>query len=489
MFFGLLAARAVAAEADLATPSLPDALVVEAYEKAARLNVLAAVNPAVFPGYFSVCADGQGFGYGNTYPSLDGHQLSDALLWLGRTNVVEQNFDYVRGFQRGDGLFPIAILPHEAGKRIGPAGHTAAVAANGALYTHWVPGNPLAALASPTYIQNADVIFRRTLDRAWLAARIDSVNRAAGFLASLINSAGAVRGAGYYVERPSRIDCDGVTQPHAADAFRRAASLNRIVGSAAAAARYDELASGIRRHFIERFWLGNRFAEYINPERGPIGSHGLTDADWAALALDCATPEQQSRLWPQLRHETRFYYGGMPAGIATEPGKYEAWEFSYSDQQDLAAMGRVWYLEAQARARMGDPDGLLDSIRRVCRAGRDAGWYWRERYNAKGGYGAQKYCEYPANLIRVVQRFLLGVDFGLDGTLTLAPTVPAGFWKEGFGQTLSWRDRRLEYRFERDSLNMTYDGPASQRLTIRTPRREFAMELPASHSRRFHERL
>jgi hypothetical protein len=53
-------------------PWIPDELVAEAYQKAASQNILAAVNPMVFPGYFSVCADGQGFGYGNTYPSLDG---------------------------------------------------------------------------------------------------------------------------------------------------------------------------------------------------------------------------------------------------------------------------------------------------------------------------------------------------------------------------------------------------------------------------------
>jgi hypothetical protein len=39
---------------------------------------------------------------------------------------------------------------------------------------------------------------------------------------------------------------------------------------------------------------------------------------------------------------------------------------------DLAAMGRVWYLERQARARMGDRQGIMDSLLRVCRLG--CGW-------------------------------------------------------------------------------------------------------------------
>jgi hypothetical protein len=65
--------------------------VAEAAQRAAVQNVLAAVNPKVFPGYWSVCADGQGFGYGNTHPSLDGHQTTDALLWLGENDVINFN--------------------------------------------------------------------------------------------------------------------------------------------------------------------------------------------------------------------------------------------------------------------------------------------------------------------------------------------------------------------------------------------------------------
>ena len=164
--------------------SFPDPLIADAYRQAAELSVLAAINPRVFPGYFSVCADGHGFGYGNTYPSLDGHQMSDALLWLGQVEVVKANWEYVKGFQRADGCLPLAILPASAGQDIGPKGYPGVVEANGGLYVHWVPGNPLAALSSPTYIQNADVIFRRTLDRERLAAQIESVNRAADIMSN-----------------------------------------------------------------------------------------------------------------------------------------------------------------------------------------------------------------------------------------------------------------------------------------------------------------
>lgn len=476
---GSLAAATAAAESPTwSTPELPDPLIVEAYERAARQNVLASVNPSVFPGYFSVCADGRGFGYGNSYPSLDGHQLADALLCLGQVETAKANWEYVRKFQREDGNLPLAILPSQPGKSIGPAGYTTTVSSNGGLYHHWVPGNPLAALASPTYIQNADVIFRRTMDLAWLRAQMDSVNLAADFLESLTTPEGAVQGGGYYVERPSRLDCDGVTQPHAIDAFRRAAALNRATGNPERAARMEMIAARIRLNLVERFWVKDRFAEYRHPQHGLITSHGYTDADWAALALGAATKEQAAQLWPRVKNEKLFYYGGMPAGIATEPDKYAAWEFSYPDRMDLAAMGRVWYLECQARARMGDAEGLLESVRRVCEVGRTGGYYWRERYGPKGGHGVEKYCEYPANLIRIVERFLLGVEFAIDGSVVLSPVVTPEFERRGFGHRLAWRGRVLEYRLWKGRITGTYLGDAPQRLVVRM-RAETAATLPA----------
>ena len=454
-------------------PDIPDEEIVRAYERAAVQNVLAAVNPKVFFGYWSVCADGQGFGFGYTYPSLDGHQMSDALLRLGQVDVVKANWDYVRSFQHPDGSLPIAVLPDLAGKMAGEADHLVRVEDNGGLYRHWVPGNPLAALAAPTYIQNADVIFRHTLDAAWLKSQIGSVDLAADALSALTDAHGQVKGAGYYIERPARIDADGVTQCHAIDAFRRAAALNRAAGDAAKARRYEELAERIRSRFLSRFWVGDHFAEYDHPERGLIDNHGLTDVNWAALALDVATPEQRDILWPKLKDEKAFYYGGMPTGIATRPEAYEDWEFTHPDRHDLAAMGRVWYLEAQARARMGDAEGLVRGIRKVADVGRAGGYFWRERYQPSPGgvlpNGPNTYCEYPANLIRIVQRFLLGVEEEIDGSLTIAPVAPGEFWRRGFGQTLEWRGRTLRYRLGADGIAGTYAGPSQQRLGVRLP--------------------
>jgi hypothetical protein len=453
---------------------LPDSELVAAYNQAATKNVLAALNPKIFFGYWSVCADGKGFGYGNSYPSLDGHQLTDALLWLDTVRPVLANWDYVRSFQRQDGLLPLAILPSSAGKMIGPEGTQAPVSPNGGLYKHWVPGNPLEALASITYIQNADVIYRHTLDRQWLSAQLPSINLATDYLDSLTTEQGAVRGGGFYVERPARIESDGVTQCYAVDALRRVAALNRIAGDESKARQYEHLADRIQNNFVTRFWVKDHFAEYLHPQRGLIANHGLTDVDWAAIATGLATPQQQAILWKQLKNEERFHYGGMPTGISTHPETYEPWEFTYPDRYDLSAMGRVWYLEAWARAKTGDAQGLLQGLRKVSQVGRENGYSWHERYqpDGKGGFiaaGPDTYCEYPANLIRIVEEFLLGVDLRLDSSLVLSPVVPPEFWKKGFGQKLVFQNRTLDYRMLENSVEGTYTGSAPLTLGVRLP--------------------
>jgi hypothetical protein len=458
---------------------LPDSEIVTAYDKAATQNVLAALDPAVFFGYWSVCADREGFGRGNTYPSLDGHQMSDALLWLGQVDAVKANWNYVRSFQKPNGRLPLAILPGSRQVYGRP------VESNGGFYTHWVPGDPLRTLSSTTYIQNADIIFRLTQDQDWLRANLPSVNLAGEFLASLTTSEGLVKGGGYYLEMPSRLEFDGVAQCHTAEAFGRLAALNSVARNITSSRRYASLAARVTQAFRCRFWVDGHFAEYIHPKHGLIDRHGLTDTNWAALATGVADRQQTNRLWPQLRAEARFRYGGIPTAIATLPETYEDWEFTLprffsgpNPRHDVAAMGRVWYLEAWARARQGDGEGLTETLRLVSDLGRQNRYSWGERYYPPDGSsaGPSTYCEYPANLIRIVHRFLLGLNFRLDGSLVIAPTVPARYWDEGFGQTLRWRDRQLEFRCVRGLLRGTYAGPGPQRIRLRSGRGDTQVE-------------
>ena len=96
--------------------------------------------------------------------------------------------------------------------------------------------------------------------------------------------------------------------------------------------------------------------------------------------------------------------------------------------------------------------------------------------------GPNTYCEYPANLIRIVQRFLYGVDFELDGSVRLAPVAPERFWKAGFGQRLRWRGSELNYRMDAAGVRGTYTGERAQRLLVarRGGGKPVELKLPAS---------
>ncbi len=87
---------------------------------------------------------------------------------------------------------------------------------------------------------------------------------------------------------------------------------------------------------------------------------------------------------------------------------------------------------------------------------------------------AEKYCEYPANLIRIVQRFLFGIEHGLDGTLYIGPTAPDEFWNGGFGQTLSWQGCVLFYKMQQNHMKGEYSGQISQPLSVRMTKSLYA---------------
>lgn len=386
--------------------------IAEAYRAAAEKNVLAALNPQCFFGYFSVCADGQGHGGNTTYPGLDWGQSAEALLWLGRKAEALASWEYVKGFQRQDGLVPFAILPDLADKRmLVEDKYPLSASAKGAVFEHWVPGNPLRTLANVTFLLLADAIFTQTSDHAWLAEQVPCLRRAGEWLQAQITGEGLMRGGGFYVERPARLEFDGVNQCYSAHALAQAARLFDFAGKSVPAANCRKAAARLRSAFRQHFWAGDHCVEYIHPERGPISHHGLTDVDWAALATGVASADQLAVLWPQLKENPDFIYNGIPTGISTRPETYEDWEMQNIDRHDLAAMGRVWYLECWARARMGDQAGIRRSLRQVARIGQAADWSWRERYYSErtgdlAKYHINRYCEYPANFIRIVHRFV-----------------------------------------------------------------------------------
>jgi hypothetical protein len=413
--------------------SISDAEIRAGVEAAVNKNMLPAATEIFYPGHFTISADGGAYGNDTTWPGLDSWQMSGAYLLLGRTRLAQDYFDFVRASQRKDGNIPFAIFSGDTQpggcllglkqpddryiytppKRKGvPASSQEARPWIG-LFKHWHPKDPLGALGSVCYILTAAEIFDANGSLPWLRERMSSLEASAKFLLMQKDKNGLMNGAGFYVELPPRHQWDGVTQCYAIHAFRELARLFGAIGDVASQSSWSAEAYKLTDAFHAAFWREDHFGEYVHPEHGLVDSHGLSDVNWAAVAFGVATDRKLELLWPRLLKEEGFWWGGMPTQNASKPLSYEKWEYDEplpvgvpSLTNDVAAMGRAWYLEAMACLRMKEHGRLVDSVRKVCQAAKADG-YWRERYHPQPDgtvtpAGAEKYCEYAAVLVRVV---------------------------------------------------------------------------------------
>jgi hypothetical protein len=235
---------------------------------------------------------------------------------------------------------------------------------------------------------------------------------------------------------PPRHQWDGVAQCYVVHVFNTCAWLNDALGRTEAAARWRGEAEKLAFRFREIFWRGDHFAEYIHPERGVVDLHGLSDVNWAAVAYDVATLAEVDALWPRMMNEPAFWHGDMPTQTVSKPFTYQEWEFFSSHEDvgfsipvgplyDVAAMGRVWFLEWQACLKRGEVKRVRESVVKVCRAGLKDGGFWHERYHPLqvprvDFTGPRGYGEYPAILVRAVfgNRAIFPEVAGLPGGLT-----------------------------------------------------------------------
>ena len=386
-------------------PADETAVIRQGLAAAIKQSLEPAATERAYPGHFMIVADGHWFGAENTWPGLDSWQMAGAYLLLGRAELVRGYFDFVQASQRADGNIPFAVFPAEPPpdnlttylkglslpRDVFPydpqrQGYPARQWAG--LYSHWIAGiNPLSILAPVSYVLLGDELFGATQDRAWLAAKLPSLELAARHVLSRKSANGLIAGAGFYTELPPRHQWDGVGQCYTVHIFRRMAALCAARGDAAAAARWTAEAETLAARFREVFWRGDHFAEYVHPERGVVDLHGLSDVNWAAVAHDVATPAQADALWPRMMAERSFWHGDMPTQTVSKPFTYQEWEFVSAHEDvgfevpngplyDVAAMGRVWFLEWQACVKRGETKRVRESVLKVCQMGLKCDGFW-----------------------------------------------------------------------------------------------------------------
>jgi hypothetical protein len=413
--------------------AIKDAEIRAGVEAAIAKNLLPAATERVYPGHFTIAADGVAYGAEYTWPGLDSWQMAGAYLLLGRTRMVLDYFEFVRASQRKDGNIPFAIFDdtvrpggclrglkypddlytYQPPKRAGGPASSQEPRRWIGLFEHWqAKGFPLGALAPVCYELTAAEIFDATKSVAWLKERLESLEAAARYLLTMRNETGLIGGSGFYTEAPPREGSDGVTQCYTIHAFRELARLCGAAGENARESTWTGEADKLAKTFVAAFWRKDHFGEYVHPEHGLVDSHGLSDVNWAAVGFGVATDREAEQLWPRMLSQPGFWLGDMPTQTVTKPFTYEKWEINEAPPcpapvlNDVAAMGRAWYLEAMACKRMRARERLVESVRKVCQAAKADG-YWRERYHPQPDGtvtpdGAQKYCEYAAVLVRVV---------------------------------------------------------------------------------------
>jgi len=440
---GAAVAPAVLAKPDLA--GLAGAIPTDTEQQLIVTGVRAALDKSLYPplleraypGHFTVVADGKGYGAENTWPGLDSWEMAGAYLLVGKHREVLDYFDFVQASQRSDGDVPFAIFPadkpvegrglrypedvytYKPVVRPGQPTYSNMSARKWIGYfTHWqIHVNPMSVLGPICFVLTGQEIFAATQSDTWLTEKLPALEAAGRYLLTRISPNGLMSGAGFYMESPPRNQWDGVTQCYGIRAFRQLAALNEILGRRDAVATWNRHADTLRAQFLKVFWQRDHFAEYVHPEHGLVDLHGLSDVNWAAIGLEVATKDQIQRLWPILMHEPMFWRGGMPTHLVTKPSTYEKWEFAeplpfkyegyVTNTNEVAAMGRTWYLEVLACLRMHEYRRLREAVLKVCQMGQKSGWLWYERYRGGEGntvkpVGSYGYCEYAAILVRAV---------------------------------------------------------------------------------------
>ena len=495
---------------------VPDPLIAEAFEHAMHDHVLQCLGPEVFDWYFYICAHNKGRGLdGPVWPGLDGHQMGHALMWAGHIYENLGYWDYVKAEQRQNGQIPYRIETDDS--RIPPDGITGpyiSFIGRSKFISAFQPGPSLFILAASTWVKEGYDLFRFTQDRDWLERNFESIDRAAVWITSMADVDGLVGCGSYYQDLPTRYEFDGITQGYAYQNYLQTAELAEQLGRDDRAAHFRGEAQRIRKAFANRFWLGERCAEYVHPFNGAIDSHGLSDTDWIAQGVGLVDDDKDKVLWQQLARSEELYYGIMPTGPCAKPENYQWWETTSkyrmhlhnSDSRffgELAAMGRVWFVESMARHRRLDGAGLVDTLQRVAKVGRHQDWSWSERYyridlppsparedqqhhmkliNKHGKIGRaykldefgcyasghEHYGEWPANLVRICCQWLAGVDLAVDGALTLSPCAPQSYFDDGFGLDATLLGRRVEVRYDAKGMQLKVAPGSPWPLRMRT---------------------
>ncbi|MFT4112481.1 hypothetical protein [Silvibacterium sp.] len=319
--------------------------------------------------------------------------------------------------------------------------------------------------------------YEATKDRAWLAAHIGNLERAAEWVLANTDQYGRVWSDVYYEDQVIKDGRETQAQAFAAHAFALLARMEELLGRTAQAASYQASSAKMAKALVAPLPLGfwdeanHRFVDWVD-RNGQVHDHVHLLANTLPVTLDFATAEQRDAV-QKLIAANSAEFERFPSFLSAHIDAYTPSEIGIAGPYDLSATGRYWYWDAAYRASQHQNALLLTQLKTVAAEAAKSKGFMGERYDmdhvyyvdGKNAHGAGQYYEYPNVFTAVLISQYLGLSAGNDSDVLVAPHLA------DYGS--------VEFRIPAYDLSYRWDQSGFTLTNLSEKPRRFAVDLSA----------
>lgn len=294
-------------------------------------------------------------------------------------------------------------------------------------------------------------------DRPWLAAHIDQIEQALGYLTSMYDpSLELVKAPGpLWIDVFKRYNYTADTNVYMVKVLRDVAAAEQVLGRIAQAKSDAQLANSITAGINAHLWSGNHYITQLNPD-GTTTDFGDNDSNLLAVAFGVAPPDRA-------RQVLAFVDSGPCMAAPSRPTWVSQVYYGPNDTyggntgDSATAMGRIAWADGMARYQAGDLTGYQNGVVAPIQSDLLAGTWLTERYNCAGQeIRSPYYHEYPEVLTMLLHDASYGISIGL-GQVTIAP----------FGHTsYNYEVGNVAVSYSRTHVSVSVPGRGDRLYTI-----------------------